>query len=312
MFFTVFVPALLAAGALAHPRPNRLLHAKRDQQIENFVGDHWEIVDVHVVTETVQPGGPTSQPVVQNKDVQGQPQGSNQDTHPNNVPLSHPAAPSSSSSSAVYSPPEIPSSTYAPPVVVQPTPTPSPTQDSPQASGTDAAPASGTGPASGPSDINPKGGAAWKANVNSKGKSVLATANYWRNKHTPSSGQFTWDDTLAENARQTALTDEKGASDMIHHLYSGSLGQTEAVCSGSDMNGDLTPFENAWLTWICERPNDQVPCNSILAYTQNVYNGDTGHADIIFGSYTKIGCYYQDATNPSLKGYNGIWTCDFS
>ena len=191
-------------------------------------------------------------------------------------------------------------------------PAPSPVANSDSGSGT------GTGPVPGPSNIDTTGSPTWNTSPNSMGKSILGTANYWRKTWDSSLGAFEWDETLANNARSTAvdpivqgangLQNEGGANQMNHMLHQGSTAQCINEGDGVTVDSGLTPFEQAFLGWLCERPNNNIPCDKI-AETGH-YGGETGHADIISGGYSKIGCYYQDGTDhPSFVG---MWTCDFA
>ena len=102
---------------------------------------------------------------------------------------------------------------------------------------------------------------------------------------------------------------------MNHFLHPGSSAQCINEGDGTTVDAGLTPFEQAFLGWICERPNANVPCDKIgetghYAVDATTGQPETGHADIIGGGYTKMGCYYQDGTDhPSFVG---MWTCDFA
>lgn len=174
---------------------------------------------------------------------------------------------------------------------------------------------------SGSYNINTAGSDVWSTSPKSMGKSILDSANQFRAQW-HGLPPFTWDATLAANARSTAkdaiFTDsegtkhnEGGANEMNHNLNPGSMAQCINEGDGSSMNGQLTPFENAWLGWLCEEPAGGIPCGQIGEYKQNSYKGMTDHAEIIKDtSYTKMGCYYQDGTqHPSFVG---LWTCDFA
>ena len=72
------------------------------------------------------------------------------------------------------------------------------------------------------------------------------------------------------------------------------------------MKGDLTPFDQAFLMWICEEPNGLEECG-LIGEANGSKDGDTGHADIIKGSYNQIGCFWMGS-----DVYDGMWTCDFA
>lgn len=184
---------------------------------------------------------------------------------------------------------------------------------------------------------------------------VLTSANKWRNKwlaDTPPPIDFKWSPMLANDSYQTAIgpifstVDEKtgevtlhneaNATEMHHNNNPGSFGQCEASGNGNtQMNATaqsvtgiaLTPFEEAWLMWMCERPLSTIQNICMQLGRNNQGNAaETGHADIIMSpSFATIGCYYMNATNPdgspyvdpqgkSLLGNGywwGYWTCDF-
>ncbi|KAF2443291.1 hypothetical protein P171DRAFT_331056, partial [Karstenula rhodostoma CBS 690.94] len=102
------------------------------------------------------------------------------------------------------------------------------------------------------------------------------------------------DETLQKNALKTC---DDGNGEMEHELNPGTFGQTLAP-------GQPDEFERVFVGgWLCEK--------SSLAGLEGVcdtmspgwnYRGQTGHADIITGDYTKIGC----------ANANGIWGCDYA
>ena len=95
---------------------------------------------------------------------------------------------------------------------------------------------------------------------------------------------------------------------MGHDLYPGSMAQCIITGDDTTFNQDLTPFDVAWLGWLCEEPNDNIPCAQIGSGKPT---SDTGHAEIIKStSYSKMGCYYMNSVGDS--GYTGMWTCDFA
>ena len=178
------------------------------------------------------------------------------------------------------------------------------------------------------------------------GSDVLTAANKWRTLWMTNTTDFVWSDTLAHNAYLTATEaiftapdpktgqpvkhNEGGAKEMNHNINSGSNGQCEAsgmgnVAMNPKANG-LTPFEEAWLMWLCEKRTPAISDTCIkLGYGECFPTPDNqcdGHAQIIEGSFTQLGCYYMNATNSDgtpykdsagnwINGYAGIWTCDF-
>lgn len=102
--------------------------------------------------------------------------------------------------------------------------------------------------------------------------------------------------------------------EMNHKLNDGSAGQCIAGGNDESVTEGLTPFEHAWLMWICESPTaglkGKCPPPKELKPGEK---RETGHADIIAGSYTKIGCYYMDSkVQKDPKNPGGMWTCDFA
>jgi len=157
-------------------------------------------------------------------------------------------------------------------------------------------------------------------------KDVLTQANYWR-KQWKGLPPFTWSPVLAKNAYLTATEpifttvndkgetvkhNQGGAMEMNHNLNPGSNAQCIAGGNDAGVTQDLTPFEHAYLMWICEMPTAgiQATCDSIQKPSNNP---GTGHAEIIAGKYSQIGCYYMDSVqqkDPNHPG--GMWTCDFT
>ena len=283
--------ALLAASVVAHPHHGAgHRHAQRDTIEYDSNGDVVEeVVVVKTVTKSSEPtaGGEKKYAV-----------------HHEEYHWAPPPAPTTSST-----PPPPPPVETPPP---ESTPAPSSTQEAAASPAGDSNP-TGTGPVPGPSNINVAGSDTWDTAPNSMGKSILGTANYWRKVWAPNTTDFVWDETLAGNARQTTVLpvtngqNEGGASQMNHHLFPGSNAQCINEGDGDQMNGDLTPFEVAWLGWLCEEPQNGIPCDKI----NESYGGDVGHAQIIIGDVNKIGCYYMDSTTPS-PNFKGMWTCDFT
>ncbi len=70
------------------------------------------------------------------------------------------------------------------------------------------------------------------------------------------------------------------------------------------MNGTYSPFDQAFLMWICEEPNGLEDCTTM---GEGGGSTDTGHAEIIKGGYTEIGCFWMGS---DVDG--GMWTCDFA
>ena len=334
---TILALALLGTRAFAAPHHHAVhQHKARDIFTTWTEANDVYVEDIHVVTAFVgHPQDPPPQPTATpaENDVEekiAMPGGHHQlFSAPLIVTSSSPVATSTvpvvvpSSASVAASVIPVVSSTTVAPVEVSPAPTSTLESSSPASPGSGSA--TGTGPVPGPSNIDTAGSPTWSTSPNSMGKSVIGTANYWRNTWNSSLGPFEWDATLAGNARSTAvdpiinvngkLENEGGANQMNHNLNPGSMAQCINEGDGTTIDDGLTPFEQAWLGWLCERPNDNIPCNEIgetghYAIDPSTGQPDTGHADIIQGGYTKIGCYYQDGTDH--PAFVGMWTCDFA
>lgn len=155
----------------------------------------------------------------------------------------------------------------------QPSPTPTPEPSTP-------APSPSPSPAPAPSSAPSTGGG------------YIDIANQWRVKlGLPA---FEQDATLQANALKTC---DDGNGEMVHELNPGTFGQTLAP-------GQPDEFEKVFVGgWLCERPD--LPGLDGICDTMSsgwAYNGQTGHADIITGDYTKIGC----------ANAKGIWGCDYA
>jgi hypothetical protein len=163
----------------------------------------------------------------------------------------------------------------------QPSPTPAPEQPSPyQPAPEPSTPAPSPTPSPEPS------------NPPSSGGGYLDIANKWRQKmNLPA---FTQDDTLQNNALKTC---DDGQGEMKHELNPGTFGQVLAP-------GSIDEFEYVFVGgWLCEMPGlpglDGI-CDDAKFKDGWVHNGETGHAEILSGTYTKIGC----------ANAKGIWGCD--
>ena len=85
------------------------------------------------------------------------------------------------------------------------------------------------------------------------------------------------------------------------------------------LNGD-SPFELAYVAWLCEVPTDPelsdggVDQCALVKTVLNMVYTDTGHHDILTSkAYSKIGCFF--APNPaenSKSEYQGLYVCDLA
>ena len=297
---SIAIAAVLGAGALAQPHLRNIhRHQKRDEVKEwNQNGVHYveDIVDPYVTVSgghAAPEASAAPSPIGQEKYVQNhqtQPQQEQQQQQP-----THFATPSPQQ----YVPQQQPSAPAAAPAP---------------------APSNNTQSSNPPSD-----GSYWASSPlsppNTPGaQDVLSRANYWRTKWNSQLGSFTWSSNLAKNSYTTTITPttyttdpstgkqvphgEGNATVMGHMLGPGSYAQCIAGGGNSGMKGSLTPFDQAFLMWICEEPNGLAECSEI---NESANGGDTGHAQIIKGSYNQIGCYWMGS-----DVYDGMWTCDFA
>lgn len=118
----------------------------------------------------------------------------------------------------------------------------------------------------------------------------LAIVNDWRSRLNNPLPPLELDGTLENNALITAQEwDEKG-----HQLLPGTFAQVQAPAAPE-------AFENALVGgWLCEVPSllPEGTCDNFPGW---IHTG-TGHADILTGGYTRIGC--SNASN--------YWVCDLA
>ena len=152
----------------------------------------------------------------------------------------------------------------------------------------------------------------------SAGVSYLTTINKWRSAY--SLNTLKWSSKLAANAQKTG-TDDGGVNEN-HELNSGSMAQV--ITPGQQVGvGDLegeSPFEIAYVGWLCEVPSDpELSANGVdqcalVKQVLNLYYTETGHHDILTStSYSEIGCYF--APNPAANDkseYQGLYVCDLA
>lgn len=118
----------------------------------------------------------------------------------------------------------------------------------------------------------------------------FAIVNDWRSRLNNPLAPLELDGTLENNALITAQEwDEKG-----HQLLPGSFAQVQAPTGSDD-------FENALVGgWLCEVPS-LLPEGTCDAFPGWIHSG-TGHAEILTGGYTRIGC----------SNANNYWVCDLA
>ena len=285
MRFAILGCALFAVAAFSSPIVKKQVVVTDDVVVTNEV----------IVTVTATAGSsPTSSPAAAVAAVTKQAVPQN-DWNAHTWTNVHPAPSSSADSQpapaspTTAAPPPPPSSTSAPP----PPPASSASAATPPSSASDGSPKSG--------DV-----------------SLLTTINKWRDAY--KLHHLAWDSTLQANALKTG-TDDKGVNEN-HELNPGSMAQVitpglQTALPGKDMGGD-TPFELAYVSWLCEVPTDPQLSStnqcSIVKAIENMVYSETGHHDILNSpNYSKIGCAF--AANPlasSGSPYQGLWVCDLA
>jgi len=294
----VAIATLLGAGAIAHPSfEHRHPHNRRDKFVTSTMVNEVLVEDFKdPVTVTVTAGQlPSPQPFIplpvpEKLAVEASPAAPLSVTPiatPTQISKAAPSLPPASSSMAAAAPASAPASS------------------SPEGSGTFWA----------TSPMSPLGGG-------SGAKDILTQANYWR-KQWKGLPPFTWSSLLANNAYMTAMNVEftKPEPDLMHgmehKLYPGSFSQCEGAPHWTTVTPQgLTPFELAFLGWICETPTSNIitGCNWLyepyIPLTPLLKN-ETDHAAIIGGTVSQIGCYFRDHGGDGIDN-SGIWTCDFA
>lgn len=313
---SILLSVLLGAGAIAHPHyklNNQLAHNHHKRQdpivatdyLKNAQGQVTEVVDIAEAVATVYAGGATAPSAA----AVAQPNEAGAEVHVNAD--FHVAAPANSQSngngqaaSQNQQPKEAEKqSTPAPATAPKPAPAAAPAPAPAPA----AAPAKAVVPASGGSG----------ATIG--GQNVIDVANKWRTMQ--GLGNFTWDDGLATVSANTNIAN--GANTMDHHNVAPSLGQVIAQGSnsltGPSSQGQLGPIDLLYLGWICELSGEipDFPCSDATAATHMNSEGQTDHATILMNpQYSKMGCNYMDATDPSAQVapdiFQGMFTCDVS
>jgi hypothetical protein len=183
-----------------------------------------------------------------------------------------------------------------------PTPTPAPAPAP--------APAPSPSPDTTPSDGSPLSG----------DQTILHIVNKYRTKY--NLGLLAWDDHLVANAQKTGEDD--GGAVQHHELNPG----TDAQCITTgfdtpnpalDLDG-LSPFELAYLGWMCESPddyqlsaadNDNVDLCKVQSSVMRIGGTDKAHYNILVSArYVTIGCAYVPNPHAGSANWAGLWTCD--
>ena len=351
MHTSVFISALLGAGALAFPQHKHLrLHEKKDVVFYSQWQDGpntliQEYIDEGDGARSPSPPAPTSADVNVKADYKNPYAG--QYSWGQQYPQSTTTV--TTAPSPIVTTPAVSSSTAAAAV-----------DDSPPASTSSSVPDNTGSTTTGA--CNPTDGDAWSSPpcTGSSGASALDKINNLRKTWNPSLSDYKWSPTLAKNAHDTAWlpttwtsgTDstgktfwtpngEGGGWVMGHHLFSGSNGQCIAEGDNTKSKGDLTPIETMFLMWICEKPSAGI---QDMCATIGSTDGDPncecadiekscscGHAIIIEDKgMNSIGCYFlnsspdhklDNAVNDAERAQElgtqgnsapGMLTCDFT
>ncbi|KAH8881225.1 hypothetical protein GQ53DRAFT_832572 [Thozetella sp. PMI_491] len=145
----------------------------------------------------------------------------------------------------------------------------------------------------------------------------LATANKWRSAF--ALPVFTWDVDLEDNAYETGAAG--GGKTQAHQLppANGAHMVGQVITPGSSTlrpeYGDMTPFEVAYLTWLCEvqtDPQTKDVCLTVAKVNPMTYSG-TSHHDIVNNpSFTHVGCAFApDQSADWQSPINGLYVCSF-
>jgi len=195
----------------------------------------------------------------------------------------------------------------------QDTPAPVPTSTYEPPAPSSAAPVPSTAPSTSNNDGSPMSG----------GKSILSIVNKYRGKY--NLNLLEWSDHLQGNAQKT--TDDNHGSTQNHELNPGSYGQCltpgfSSATSGMKTDG-LTPFEMAYLSWMCESSGDSqlsaaenggVDLCSLITGPSSIMHMDLtelGHYKILTStSYKTIGCAFTSNPSSTQDQWTGLWGCD--
>lgn len=101
-------------------------------------------------------------------------------------------------------------------------------------------------------------------------------------------------DSLVANALKTC---QDGNGQMVHELNPGTMGQVLAPGQPDEF---VKVFVGGWLCEMPDAPGMDGVCSTMSAGW--AYGGETGHAEILRGTYQNIGC----------ANAGGIWACDVS
>jgi uncharacterized protein YkwD len=207
-----------------------------------------------------------------------------------------------------------------------PKPTPVATPAGPKAAGgsflqgSDPAPSPAPAPAPTPTPDTSSPDSSNDGSPLSGDTSILSIVNKFRGMY--NLGHLAWDDQLVNNARKTG-SDDRGVNEH-HELNPGSYAQciTPGFETPSpDLDPDnITPFEMAYLGWMCESASDPqlsasnnggVDLCAVQSKIMSIGSADKGHYDILVSPrYKTIGCAFVANPSSTTARWAGLWTCD--
>jgi hypothetical protein len=187
------------------------------------------------------------------------------------------------------------------------TPTPSPTPEAVAAQ--DTTTTTSTSSDSGSSDGSPMSG----------GKSILSSLNAYRSAY--GLPLFQWDDKAAS---MVIGTEKAGGKSLVHsNLPNWASGAGQILTwgvqnwgdNGAKQVSDLTPFEVALGSWLCEVSSDpELKATGICGKMASLYmlEGQTGHHDaLVDADYKFIGCGFA-MVDPNGGMFQGQWGCNLA
>jgi len=156
-------------------------------------------------------------------------------------------------------------------------------------------------------------------------KSILSIVNKYRSKY--GLDTLEWDDQLVGNSQKT--TDYNHGSTEKHELNPGSMAQCltpgfSTAAPSMNLHG-ATPFEMAYLSWMCEKSSDRelsaaenggVDLCAMIKGSNSVMHmelSELGHYNILVSKkYKKVGCAFTSNPNSHEDMWTGLWGCDFA
>ncbi|KAL8836136.1 MAG: hypothetical protein Q9176_006516, partial [Flavoplaca citrina] len=158
-----------------------------------------------------------------------------------------------------------------------------------------------------------------EAPTSTDSNAILTVINKWRTAYGVS--QLTWSEEMVAGAAKTGQ-DNMGYFNGGSFTHGGA-GNAEVMTPGSDTGGDAdlgayTPFEIAYISWLCEVPSDTLgnacaDASKISPMNYKDENGvvNTGHHDILVDdSYKEIGCAFTRDPSPDEGFWTGLWICN--